>query len=217
MMTGRRPVTPEEQIRAAYRAYEKLSSLAPLRAQSPLVPGHGPLDAPVMLIGEAPGEQEVKQGRPFVGPAGHMLDKLLIGAGLLPQLLYVTNTLLYRPPGNRTPEVFEISVSRSRLFAEIYAVRPQLVITLGAVARRALSKGPPVSQCHGKLEIVGLLYGTESWKFPDPVLPGSAQALTEHVFRMLPTYHPSAAIRDRIVHAKMQQDLAVLTRMLEGR
>jgi DNA polymerase len=89
-------------IDEAYKAYEELSSLAPLRAQSPLVRGDGPLNAPVLIVGEAPGEQEVKQGRPFVGPSGRLLDELLDERGLPRWMCWVTNVVCYRPPGNRT-------------------------------------------------------------------------------------------------------------------
>jgi len=200
-------VTPEERIQRALRDYEQIEVLAPLRAQSPLVPGCGPLDSPLMLIGEAPGEQEVRQLKPFVGPAGHFLDKMLIGAGILPQLCYVTNVVLYRPPGNRTPEQFEIHASRRRLMTEIYVVGPPMIITLGAVALRALRpKAGPVSEIHGQLDIIELVYPGED---------GSAAA-HQHFCTLLPTFHPAAALRDRIVHEKMLADLSSLTRMMEA-
>ena len=173
-------------IDEAYKVYEELPSLAPLRAQSPLVRGDGPLNAPVVIVGEAPGEQEIKTGRPFVGPSGKLLDELLDERGLPRWMCWVTNVVCYRPPGNRTPQSFEISASRFRLRAEINGIDPATVITLGAVARRALvPQGPPVSECHGQLE---------RWD-------GRI---------MLPTYHPSAALRDTRVLAKMRADLAVL-------
>lgn len=187
-------------IDEAYKAYQELASLAPLRAGSPLVKGDGPLNSPVVLVGEAPGAEEVKQGRPFTGPSGQLLDKLLAERGLPRWMCYVTNVVLYRPPGNRTPEQFEISASRPRLRAEINGIDPALVITLGAVARRALRPdGPPVSECHGLLEP---LAGR------DKVLADCGQG--EYSRMMLPTYHPSAALRDPRVLEKMRADLAVL-------
>jgi DNA polymerase len=173
-------------IDEAYKAYQELAVLAPLRAQSPFVPGDGPLNAPVLLVGEAPGAQEVTELKPFVGPAGQLLNKLLAEIGLPRWFCWVTNVVLYRPPGNRTPEQFEIHVSRPRLMAEIQGIDPGLVITLGATARRALMPhGPPVSECHGQLE------------------PWNGRWL-------LPTYHPSAGLRDPRILDKMRADLAFL-------
>jgi DNA polymerase len=176
----------------AYEDYEQIAVLAPLRAQSPLVRGDGPLNAPVLLVGEAPGAQEVVQLKPFVGPSGQLLDQLLAERGLPRWMCYVTNVLAYRPPANRTPEQFEIHVSRPRLQAEITGIDPALVITLGAVARRALvPDGPPVSECHGQLE-------------------------RRDGRMMLPTYHPSAGLRDPRVLEKMRADLAVLPHWKEA-
>jgi DNA polymerase len=189
-------------IDQAYADYEQLAVLAPLRAQSPLVRGDGPLNAPAVLVGEAPGEQEVKQGKPFVGPSGQLLDKLLAETGLPRWMCWVTNVVAYRPPGNRTPEQFEISVSRDRLCAEIWGIQPALVITLGAVARRAMkSQGPPVSECHGQLERIDWLR--------DPTHSG-LNLTTGYRFMMLPTYHPSAGLRDARILEKIRADLAIL-------
>lgn len=173
-------------IDEAYKAYQELAVLAPLRAQSPLVPGDGPLNAPVMFVGEAPGEQEVLQLKPFVGPSGKLLDTLLAEVGWQRWACWVTNVVCYRPPGNRKPERFEIHVSRPRLMAEIQGIDPGLIITLGATARQALQPdGPPVSECHGQ---------REPWEGR----------------WMIATYHPSAGLRDERVLAKMRADLAIL-------
>ena len=194
-----------ELIDAAYSAYEELAVLAPLRAQSPLVKGDGPLNAPAVLVGEAPGAQEVVQLKPFVGPAGQMLDQLLAEIGLPRWFFWVTNVVAYRPPGNRTPEQFEISASRPRLLAEITGIDPALVVTLGATARRALSPdGPPVSECHGQLEPLNLGRLTKAapelrWRM-------------DHQLMVLPTFHPSAALRDERIREKMRADLAILGR-----
>jgi uracil-DNA glycosylase len=209
-------MTPEEKIKQVYADYEQLSLLDPLRGgrgkknRCPLIRGEGPLDAPVMLIGEAPGEEEVKQGRPFVGPSGQLLIRLLAEAGVPHprQLCYITNVILYRPPDNRTPLIFEINISKRRLLTEIWAVGPQLIITLGATALRAVHPRDTarITDIHGRLERVTL-----TWPREDP-----AQPMHQHSCNLLPTFHPSAALRDRIVMGKMQADLSALTRMMEA-
>lgn len=197
--------TLEEQLDAAYAAYEQLSTLNPLRAQSPLVRGSGPLNAPVMLIGEAPGAEEARRRRPFVGRSGRLLNTLLAEVGLPRRFCYITNVLAYRPPGNRTPERFEIVASRDRLYTEILTIRPVLVVTLGAVALRAMkSGGPSITDCHGQPEPVG---------FFNRVVRRAGDGLNweaECQFMMLPTFHPSAALRSERVLAMMRADLRYL-------
>ena len=198
-------MTPAERIALAYAQYQELVVLAPLAAQSPLVPGAGPINAPVLLVGEAPGSHEVEELLPFVGRSGRLLNTLLAGAGFPRRYCYTTNVLLYRPPGNRTPERFEIAASRERLLAEIEAVSPMLVVTLGAVARRAMRpEGPPVSVCHGQLE--------EGREIPGRLRAKGAPLFLEPSceYKMMPTYHPAAALRDPEVHAMMRTDLSIL-------
>jgi uracil-DNA glycosylase len=203
---------PRERILAAYADYQQLDVLAPLRAQSPFVPGSGPLNAPLLLVGEAPGAQEVEQGEPFVGRSGRLLNTLLTMVGIPRRYCYVTNVLLYRPPGNRTPERFEIAASRERLLTEIEAVQPVLVITLGAVARRALKpQGDPVSICHGKPEPLGFVHNVD-YQRGDPIQLEAEVTLN---CMMLPTFHPAAALRDPAVHAMMREDLRFLERFRE--
>jgi DNA polymerase len=193
-------MTPEERIAAAIAEYEQLTVLAPLRDQSPLVPGHGPLNAPFVVVGEAPGAQEVVQLIPFTGPAGQYLNEALAAVGVQRRMCYVTNVVLYRPPANRTPEQFEIAASRKRLTAEIMAVRPGLVITCGATACRAITplRGR-ISDIHGKMTRITL----QDW--PDQL-----------VVPWLPTFHPAAALRNPATAELMAEDLAVLRRITQG-
>jgi uracil-DNA glycosylase len=200
-------------IREAYRAYEEVPALNRLRSESPvLVRGSGYMRSPVVLVGEAPGAEEEKRKAPFVGPSGLLLGQLLNDVGFHRSLCYVTNVVCYRPAGNRTPYPFEIAASRGRLLAEIEAVAPMLVITLGKTARRALRPdGDPVSFCHGKVEdsreIPSGLHGKG-----DPVFlePG-------HDYKMLPTFHPAAALRDPAVLELLRADLEYLRQFAPAR
>ncbi len=124
----------------AYAAYQSLPVMRPLADQSRFAGGTGPLDAPIMLVGEALGHHEEVAGRPFVGPAGQLLSRALNQAGIPRMACYITNVVKYRPPRNRTPYQFEILASRSCLHQEIAIVQPLTVVALGTVAARCLSQ-----------------------------------------------------------------------------
>ena len=102
------------------------------------VPGHGPLDASIVVVGEAPGATEVEEGEPFVGQAGRQLDGALESVGIDREDVYVTNVVKVRPPNNRTPHADEIEAWRPVFEAEIDRIDPAVVVTLGNTATRAL-------------------------------------------------------------------------------
>ncbi|MDL2319403.1 uracil-DNA glycosylase, partial [Eubacteriales bacterium OttesenSCG-928-A19] len=112
-----------------------------------LVMGEGDPHARLMLVGEAPGAQEAELGRPFVGTAGKHLDAFLAGVGLAREALYITNAVKFRPTrtsakgrlSNRTPTRQEIAAFRPWLLAEIKAVQPLVIATLGNTALRAVT------------------------------------------------------------------------------
>lgn len=106
--------------------------------RSRFVPGVGPDDAAIALVGEAPGEKEVEQGEPFAGPAGRRLDSVLADLGVDRSELYVTNVVKVRPPENRTPYVAEIDAWLPVLMAELDRVGPRVVVPLGTTATQAL-------------------------------------------------------------------------------
>ncbi len=107
------------------------------------VRGEGPAPASVMLVGEAPGKEEARTGRPFIGPSGRRLDQLLGLASLDRASVFVTNLLKHRPPRNRNPHVGEIKACAPFLQAEIESVQPQYIITLGGFAARYFHKHTP--------------------------------------------------------------------------
>lgn len=116
----------EEQARA-----NKPTELADLSDN--LVFGEGNPNAQLLIIGEAPGEDEDLQGRPFVGRAGQLLDRILASVALDRHDIYITNIVKYRPPGNRNPTVTETSASEPLLIEQIKLIRPQIISTLGNV------------------------------------------------------------------------------------
>jgi len=111
--------------------------------------GDGPARAPILLIGEQPGDQEDLQGEPFVGPAGRLLDEAFAAAGLARRELYLTNAVKhfkFEPRGKKRihqkPNAAELEACRPWLFAELEAVRPRVIVSLGATAERSLSRIP---------------------------------------------------------------------------
>ncbi|MBX3142415.1 MAG: uracil-DNA glycosylase [Trueperaceae bacterium] len=116
-----------------------------------LVFGEGDPDARLMIVGEAPGEDEDIQGRPFVGRAGQLLDKILASVGIERESVYITNMVKFRPPGNRNPTPEEIAASEELLMAQIAAIAPQVIATLGNVPTQYFLKTTDgITKTHGK-------------------------------------------------------------------
>jgi uracil-DNA glycosylase len=124
----------------------------PLHATRTLaVPGNGLVTASVMLIGEAPGRDEDKHGRPFVGAAGRFLDQVLAGSGVNRSDLFITNIVKCRPEKNRVPRKSEIDTCTSLyLFEQIALVNPSLIMLLGGVAAKTLLGVRSVNEARGR-------------------------------------------------------------------
>lgn len=119
-------------------------------------------NASVMLIGEAPGAQEDRQGKPFVGPSGQLLDRMLASIGLDRTKVYITNVIYWRPPGNRTPTAAEIAICQPFLERQIELIQPKLMVFVGGIAARALlgvTQG--VTKLRGKMMTYQIADGPE--------------------------------------------------------
>jgi len=104
----------------------------------PAIPGEGPIPAQLALVSEAPGAVELAEGAPFRGPAGQLLDQVLLEADIRREDIYITNTCLCRPPKNATPTPAMIECCKPRLLAELRTVKPLVICVLGNVAARAI-------------------------------------------------------------------------------
>lgn len=137
-----------------------------------IVQGRGNKNARGVILGEAPGAEEEKQGRPFVGRSGELLSRVLAGAQLREEELWITNVIKIRPEGNRTPYNREVDDARLALFDELIEIAPACVLGLGNVPLYAMTM-----RAGGITEVRGTFDETSPWTF-------------------LPTYHPSYVLRN---------------------
>ncbi len=119
------------------------------RSRCQVVPGEGAENAEIMFIGEAPGWHEDQQGRPFVGPAGQFLDRLLDSIGLKRSQVYIANVIKCRPPDNRDPLPTEIQNCRPWLDKQIEIIKPKMIVTLGRYSMARYFPGKSISKIHG--------------------------------------------------------------------
>lgn len=164
---------------------DKISSLADLRQSvsqvdipikccaTNMVFGVGNENADILLLGEAPGAEEDKQGIPFVGQSGQLLDKVLAAVGLDRTKVYITNILPWRPPGNRTPTNDEILLFRPYVLKHIELINPKVIVCLGGTASKAL-----LQTSEGIMRLRG------TWK-----------TIEEVNAKILPTFHPAYLLR----------------------
>lgn len=115
------------------------------------VPGEGAADAEIMIIGEGPGYQEDRQGRPFVGPAGQFLDELLASIGLRREQVFIANMIKCRAQQNRDPQPAEMAACGKYLDRQIQLVNPRLIVTLGRFSLGRFFPGESITQARGKV------------------------------------------------------------------
>jgi len=156
-----------------------------------IVFGVGAEDAPLMFVGEAPGEQEDRRGEPFVGPAGELLDKMIEAMGWSRQSVYIANTTKCRPPGNRNPQPDELEQCMPFLQAQIAAVAPRIIVALGR---------PAANQLLGVDAPISALRGT----FHD-----------RHGVKVMPTFHPAYLLRENDKKRDTWNDLKLVMAELE--
>jgi DNA polymerase len=149
------------------------------------VPGEGPADARVMLVGEAPGFNEDKQGRPFVGAAGRVLEELLGEAGLRRDEVYITNVVKHRPPNNRDPLPNELAACLPWLERQMEIINPQVIVTLGRFSLGTFFPGSMISKVHGEVR----------------------EKEGRHYFAM---YHPAAALHQERLRQTLLEDARTL-------
>ncbi len=156
-----------------------------------LVRGEGPLNAGIMLIGQAPGRFEDKRLRPFVGRSGMLLDSMLKSVGMKRESLYITSVVQFFPPKNRLPSREEVNACLPFLRRQVEIIKPGIIVLMGNVASGAVSGISNVQKNHGRVvERAGA--------------------------RCLITFHPAAALRFGYVKKLMEKDLMLLSTLVAG-
>jgi uracil-DNA glycosylase family 4 len=154
------------------------------------VPGEGPPDSEVMLIGEGPGFYENEQGRPFVGAAGKFLDELLAKGGVRREDVFITNVVKCRPPGNRDPLPEELTSCSEYLDRQIEAINPRVIVTLGRYSMGKFLPNVRISDVHG-------------------------QPFWNHGRLVVPMYHPAAALHQPSLKTSVERDFTRLTEFIQ--
>ena len=149
------------------------------------VPGDGPANAEIMFIGEGPGFHENEQGHPFVGAAGKFLDQLLAQAGVTRADVFIANVVKCRPPGNRDPLPEELAACDTYLEAQIQAIDPSIIVTLGRFSMGKFISDVKISAVHGQMRKVGERY-------------------------VIPMFHPAAALHQPQLKPAILGDFAKL-------
>lgn len=196
-LTTQEKVTRLEALAKAFEADEKVQAMRPPGTN--LVFGEGDVDAKLMFIGEGPGEVEDRMGRPFVGPAGELLDKMITAIGLTRESVYIANLVKYRPPGNRVPSPDEAHVQGRYLAQQVAIVRPVALVALGGAATKyALQTTAGITRLRGKWA---------DFTRTDPTLP------------IMPTFHPAYLLRSYTKDNRMKvwNDLQAVIQRIENR
>ena len=152
--------------------------------------GEGARGADVVFVGEQPGDREDREGHPFVGPAGRLLDELLAAIDLDRGKVYITNVVKCRPPGNRDPLPHEIEACAPYLERQLTLIKPKVVVTLGRYSMARFFPGASISKIHGQPRRIGnTLY--------------------------FPMYHPAAALHRSDLMATVKADMLKIPALLQ--
>jgi uracil-DNA glycosylase family 4 len=184
-----------EELKAVWRQAQSCTKCPQLAAaRQTVVFGSGNADADLMFIGEAPGANEDKQGLPFVGQAGRLLDTLLEEIGLQRTDTFICNVLKCRPPGNRDPLPQEIDACQDYLFRQLELIEPRVVCTLGNFSTKLLRGEPTgITRLHGREEV---------------------RRVGPRRVRLYPIYHPAAALYTPKMLEVLREDFGRLPGLL---
>ena len=161
-----------------------------------MVFGAGNADADLMFIGEAPGAREDEQGLPFVGRAGELLNQLIGEIGLKREYVFIANTVMCRPPGNRDPLPAEIEACNPYLQSKIELIQPSVIATLGNFATKLITQSPAgITRVRGRPQ---------------------QHRIAGREVTVVPLFHPAAALRTPKLVEDLRADMAVIAELLGG-
>ena len=184
-----------EQLVELYREVAECTRCPLHETRTKAVFGAGNADAELMFVGEAPGAEEDRQGLPFVGRAGQLLNELLVEIGLSREQVFIANVLKSRPPGNRDPQPGEIEACEPYLWQQVRLIEPCVVCTLGNFATKLLTGSPTgITRVRGEPQV---------------------HELGGRTVYLLPLFHPAAALRTPAVKQQLREDFATIPALLE--
>jgi len=190
--------TAEERRQRLVELYKEVQGCTkcPLyETRTKAVFGAGNADADLMFVGEAPGAEEDRQGLPFVGRAGQLLNQMLEEIGLKRDDVFIANVLKSRPPGNRDPQPVEIQACEPYLFEQVRLIEPRVLCTLGNFATKLLTGSPTgITKVRGNPQV---------------------HELGGRTVYLLPLFHPAAALRTPAVKETLRADFATIPELLQ--
>jgi uracil-DNA glycosylase len=193
---GRPAAERRDELVELYHEVKSCQRCPLYATRTQVVFGSGNADADLMFVGEAPGFHEDQQGRPFVGAAGKLLDKLLDEIGMSREDVFIANVLKSRPPGNRDPQLEEIEACTPFLTRQIELIEPRVICTLGNFSTKLLTHRPDgITRVHGRPQ--------------DHVIAGLP-------IRIYPIFHPAAGLRSTAMLETLRQDFQQLPELLEA-
>jgi len=174
-------MSSEEMLREIAAEVSTCSKCDLCKGRTKAVPGEGSPQAKILFVGEGPGFHEDKQGRPFVGPSGQLLEELIKSIGLKRSDVFITNVVKCRPPENRDPLPAEINACNDYLERQIAILKPQVIVTLGRISMSKFFAGEKISVIHGR--------------------PRKKDG-----FICIPMFHPAAALRTESYKIALRED-----------
>jgi len=184
-----------EKLVELYKEVQRCQKCPLHETRTKAVFGAGNADADLMFVGEAPGAEEDRQGLPFVGRAGQLLNQLLGEIGLSREDVFIANVLKSRPPGNRDPLPLEIQACEPWLWEQVRLIEPRVVCTLGNFSTKLLSGSPTgITKVRGTPQV---------------------HELGGRTVYLLPLFHPAAALRTPAVKETLRGDFATISELLQ--
>ena len=184
-----------EQLVELFKEVQRCEKCPLHETRTKVVFGAGNADADLMFVGEAPGAEEDRQGLPFVGRAGQLLNQLLEEIGLSREGVFIANVLKNRPPGNRDPQPVEIGACEPWLWEQVRLIEPRVVCTLGNFSTKLLT---------GSQTGITKVRGTPQ-----------THELGGRMVYLLPLFHPAAALRTPAVKETLRADFATIPELLQ--
>ena len=187
-------ISPSQELELLSQRVHQCTKGPLARTKTHYVFGEGNNEASLLFVGEAPGEEEDRQGKPFVGKAGQLLTRIIQSIGLKREDVYITNILKCRPPGNRNPLPQEIENCLPYLKEQIRIIRPQIICALGKFAAQTLlGVVSPISQLRGKFYDYEGIHPVNSLALGGGISPSTK--LFNRV-KLIPTFHPAYLLRN---------------------